>query len=387
MRSTSEGNDGDAERTALRFAQLRDVNEQLVLAAVRAQSDAEQIAKTTQAAMRAAELDSLTSLPNRALLFDRFAHASALARRHGTRLAILFLDLNDFKQINDALGHAAGDLVLKAVATALVGAVRESDTVSRQGGDEFVVLLTDVAAQFDAAVMVEKILVALGAPVAIGRSVVRVQACIGGSIFPDDGRDAGVLIDRADAAMYRAKRRGGGGFAFHGDTDVAELQLSARRRDARPHPVMHVEQSLRDHDLRHAQLQEANEQLVLAVLGARALHAEAELLNRRPAGYMVKLAHELRNPLAPLNSVAAILARAELDNPVLPKLQAIIERQAQELVHAHGGTVEGYSAGIGHGSQFIVTLPIAPTTWEERADCQAAAEGSAIATGRALIPA
>ena len=510
MRSTTEGNDGDAEHTALRFAQLRDVNEQLVLAAVRAQTEAEQIAKTTQAAVRAAELDSLTALPNRALLFDRFTHAAALARRHGTKLAILFLDLNDFKQINDALGHAAGDLVLKAVAAALAGAVRESDTVSRQGGDEFVLLLTDVAVQFDAAVMAEKILLALGAPVAIGRNVVRVQASIGVSIFPDDGRDAGVLVDRADAAMYRVKRRGGGGFAFHGDTDGAELQPLARRRDVRPHPVMHVEQSLRDHDLRHVQLQEANEKLVIAALGSRAMQAEAELLNRRQAEYMVKLAHELRNPLAPLYTVAALLARAQPDDPTLPKLHAIIERQVghmsrmvddlldvtrastgklrlemkvvelvdvlersieqrrpgmdvrmqsfvtqmprlplpalvdpvrlmqvvcnlldnaskytpnggeigltlaaegsnvvitvtdtgigisaealphifdlftqdahavgfsgvglgigltvvQELAHAHGGTVEAQSAGIGHGSRFIVTLPIAPPTWK-----------------------
>ena len=330
MRATPEGSDGDAARTARTFAQLRDVNEQLVLAAVRAQSEAEAIALTMHAVARAAELDSLTSLPNRALLFDRFTHAAALARRHGTRLAILFVDLNDFKAINDALGHAAGDQVLRAVSVALVSAVRASDTVSRQGGDEFVILLTDVAAQFDAAVMVEKIILALGAPLVVGESVVRLNAAIGGSMYPDDGREAGVLIDRADAAMYRAKRRGGAGFAFHADELTDQLMLPPKR-ESRAHPVMHVEQSRRAQEQRHSELQAANEQLVIAALGARAMHAEAELVNRRQAEYMVKLAHELRNPLAPLYNVAAMLARVQVDDPTLPRLQAIIERQVGHM--------------------------------------------------------
>lgn len=330
MRATPEGSNGEAARTARTFAQLRDVNEQLVLAAVRAQADAEAIARTMHAAARASERDSLTSLPNRALLFDRFSRAAALAGQNGTRLAILFLDLNDFKQINAALGHEAGDQVLRAVSVALVSAVRASDTVSRQGGDEFVILLNDVAAQFDAAQMVEKILLALGAPVVVGESVVRLSAAIGCSMYPDDGRDAGVLIDRADAAMYRAKRRGGAAFAFHADELTDQLMLRPNR-EMRPHPVMHVEQSRREQEQRHVELQEANEKLVLAVLGAHAMHAEAEQANRRQAEYMVKLAHELRNPLAPLYNVAAVLARAQIDDPTLPKLQAIIERQVGHM--------------------------------------------------------
>jgi diguanylate cyclase (GGDEF)-like protein/PAS domain S-box-containing protein len=155
-----------------------------------------------------AQHDFLTDLPNRLLLNDRITQAISLSRRHGKHLAVLFLDLDGFKYINDALGHEIGDKVLKLVAQRLVGCVRASDTVSRHGGDEFVILLSEVADPGDAAFIAEKILAALAMPYAISERNVHLSASIGISIYPQDGDDADALIKSADAAMYQAKRKG-----------------------------------------------------------------------------------------------------------------------------------------------------------------------------------
>ncbi len=155
-----------------------------------------------------AQHDFLTDLPNRLLLNDRITQAISLAQRHGTHLAVLFLDLDGFKHINDSLGHEIGDKVLKLVAQRLVAGVRTSDTVSRHGGDEFVILLSEIAEAGDAAVSAEKILAALAMPHAISELSVNLSASIGSSIYPQDGHDADTLIKNADAAMYLAKEKG-----------------------------------------------------------------------------------------------------------------------------------------------------------------------------------
>jgi diguanylate cyclase (GGDEF)-like protein len=196
---------------------LLEANEELVLAMLKAQADAETTALALQEATRSSELDAMTELPNRVRLLDRFAQAMATAKRHGGRLALLFLDLNNFKKINDTLGHAFGDELLKLVARRLAGSVREADTVCRHGGDEFVILLTEVTQASDAILIADKVMAALGAPSRVGDHVIRLTASIGVSIYPDDGEDAATLIDRADAAMYRAKRRGLGTLGFHGE--------------------------------------------------------------------------------------------------------------------------------------------------------------------------
>ncbi len=149
--------------------------------------------------------DFLTHLPNRLLLSDRITQAISLARRHGKHLALLFLDLDGFKHINDSLGHEMGDKVLQFVAQRLVASVRTSDTVSRYGGDEFVILLSEIAEAGDAAISAEKILAALAMPHAISESNVNLSASIGISIYPQDGHDAETLIKNADAAMYLVK--------------------------------------------------------------------------------------------------------------------------------------------------------------------------------------
>lgn len=155
-----------------------------------------------------AQHDFLTDLPNRVLLSDRLTQAIALARRHGHRLAVLFLDLDQFKHVNDSLGHAIGDLLLQSVARRLVACVRDSDTVSRQGGDEFVVLLSEIDCADDAAVTARQINAALVAPHDIAHHQLHVTTTIGISIYPDDGPNAETLIKNADTAMYHCKERG-----------------------------------------------------------------------------------------------------------------------------------------------------------------------------------
>ena len=152
-----------------------------------------------------AQHDVLTGLPNRMLLADRLDQAIAAARRHGSLLAVLYADLDHFKRINDSLGHAAGDQVLQSVARRLVASVRRSDTVSRQGGDEFVVLLSEVACVEDAASSAGNLLAAISAPQRIEGRNLRVTASVGASVYPSDGLEAATLLKKADLALLHAK--------------------------------------------------------------------------------------------------------------------------------------------------------------------------------------
>jgi len=160
--------------------------------------------------------DHLTGLPNIALLGERLDHAIATAYRHCSRIALLFIDLDGFKQINDAHGHLAGDELLKSVATRLGSCVRATDTVCRRGGDEFVILLSELACQQDAAHLAEKVLAALSAPHVVDYIPMGIGASIGISIYPDDSDDVTRLIQCADAAMYRAKTTSLDGYCFAG---------------------------------------------------------------------------------------------------------------------------------------------------------------------------
>jgi diguanylate cyclase (GGDEF)-like protein/PAS domain S-box-containing protein len=156
--------------------------------------------------------DSLTDLPNRALFADRLGQAIASARDHARHAALLYVDLDRFKLINDDFGHAVGDKLLQTVARRLQGCVRSSDTVSRHGGDEFVVLLPDLQRVPDAAVCAEKILGALQSPYRIAEHELHVTASIGIAVFPDDAADGEALVRCADFAMYRAKYAGRNGY-------------------------------------------------------------------------------------------------------------------------------------------------------------------------------
>ena len=161
-----------------------------------------------------AQHDFLTGLPNRTLVNDHVTQAMALARRHSKKVAVLFLDLDGFKHINDSLGHPIGDKLLQSVAKRLVECVRGTDTVSRQGGDEFVVLLSEIEQAEDPAITARRMLDAVAEPHSIDQHDLHVTTCIGVSVFPDDGLDAETLIKNADIAMYQAKENGRRSYQF-----------------------------------------------------------------------------------------------------------------------------------------------------------------------------
>ena len=158
--------------------------------------------------------DLVTDLPNRLLFNDRLSQSIALAHRQTKPIAVLFLDLDRFKSINDSMGHAVGDKLLQSVAKRLVSGLRNSDTVSRQGGDEFVILLSEIAHSEDAAVSAEKLLLSIAAPYSIDGQDLYISGSIGISVYPEDGEDPETLIQSADTAMYHAKERGRNTFQF-----------------------------------------------------------------------------------------------------------------------------------------------------------------------------
>ena len=162
----------------------------------------------------AAQHDLLTGLPNRLLLNDRISQSIALARRQNRTIALMFLDLDNFKYVNDSLGHAVGDQLLESVSKRLVAGVRASDTVSRQGGDEFVILLPEIAHPGDVAKSARKLLLSLSIPHSVAGRDLHIDGSIGISVFPEDGQDAETLIKSADTAMYSAKESGRNNFQF-----------------------------------------------------------------------------------------------------------------------------------------------------------------------------
>lgn len=162
-----------------------------------------------------AHFDHLTMLPNRALFFDRLGYLLDQARRYDFTFALLFLDLDRFKAINDTFGHATGDLLLKQVSERLAGCLRRSDTVARMGGDEFTVILSRITEPADAAVVANKLLKAFESPFPLKGEERTVGASIGISLYPDDGDNPDSLLKKADTAMYRAKEGGRNNYCYY----------------------------------------------------------------------------------------------------------------------------------------------------------------------------
>ena len=171
--------------------------------------------------------DALTGLPNRSVLMDRLTQALLQAERNGHQVTTIFIDLDNFKLVNDSQGHSAGDKLLRVVAERMTKCVRAADTVVRLGGDEFVVLLVDqVNSQQAASVVLDKIRATLAEPVPIDGQMFRVTCSIGLSVFPEDGADAETLLMNADMAMYQAKEKGRDNFQFY----TSEMNTAARER-------------------------------------------------------------------------------------------------------------------------------------------------------------
>jgi len=197
------------------------------------------VSETRALALKMAHLahhDTLTGLPNRALLQSRMEFAVTVATRRNQRAALLFVDIDHFKQINDTMGHAAGDALLQEVARRIRAAVRADDTVSRLGGDEFVVLLPHVDGAPDASVVAEKVLAACSQAVGLENGAMTISFSIGISVFPDDATDAESLLRNADTAMYEAKMQGRNGYRFFhasmNERDAARIRIEVELRKA-----------------------------------------------------------------------------------------------------------------------------------------------------------
>ena len=184
---------------------LQEANAHLIIASVEAHKVADDAIHRLH---HLAYHDALTDLPNRTLLWDRLCQATDLAQRQGRQLALLFMDLDGFKHINDSLGHSTGDQLLQLVAQRLLGCARHSDTVSRQGGDEFIILLPSIESAADAMAFARKILQAFESPYRLGEHELHIAVSMGISLYPDDGENAETLIRNADTAMYHAKASG-----------------------------------------------------------------------------------------------------------------------------------------------------------------------------------
>jgi len=320
----------DAERRSEhgQAAQLIEANEQLVLAALRSQAEAETAQQALADAAHPTAVDELTGLNTRHTLLERFAQVVAQARRNGRRCALLFVDLDDFKWCNDSHGHAFGDRVLREVADRMVAVVREVDTVSRHGGDEFLILLADLAQAADAQAVAEKVLHAIAAPMEMEGGALQLTASVGIAVYPDDGEDVDSLIERADAAMYASKRRRPGGVGFHHDPGSAPAAAAARASAAA------------DVARRLADLREANEKLVLAVVSAQELREAAEQARERQAAFLRAVAAELRNPQAPVRIASAMLGQAPGRESLLTRVQKSVEQRTARIAHLVDDLVE-----------------------------------------------
>lgn len=327
--------------------QLQQVNEQLVLAALRAETIAETAVSNLRELARSGQRDALTDTPNRALMLDRLGTAIAMARRHATRIAVLFLDLDQFKPINDTFGHAVGDEVLQLVARRLESVVRDADTVSRHSGDEFVVLLTEISQASDAGLIAAKMVSKLAEPCVVSGHPLRLSASLGIAIYPEDGEEALTLINRADAAMYHSKRRGSGSFSFHNDAIPSAHGLAPSPSALQQEPVTQGEFASAQYAPHLRNLLEANEKLVVAAMAAQDLEAHADAAHRRQITFLATVAHELRNPLTPILQAAEMLHLPRTDDPRLARLQGVIKRQVAHMARLIDDLLDGSRISTG----------------------------------------
>lgn len=309
---------------------LQAANEQLVLSSLLAHSKLDDHAHALREAARNANRDPLTQLPNRALLFERLEQSIVAAQHQSTRIALLFVDLNDFKRINDLFGHSTGDEFLRLAAQRLTAAAAPSGIVARYGGDEFVVLLDGVDSHDAAATITRQLVQSLDTPCLVGKHELHLGASIGISVYPDDGETGMTLLQHADDAMYCAKRNVAARFMFYRDCialDLAHAAPAPAAADPRPLP-----------EDPHDALRQANSALILAAMGAQQLHAAAEQGVQRQNEMLAFVAHELRNPLTPILVASSMLN--SLPGAELPRMRHIIEHEVQHMTRLIGDLLD-----------------------------------------------
>jgi len=354
-----------------RAAQLLEANQQLVLAVIRAQDEAATAAQALRDLARSPRIEALTEKPDGALLFDRLAHALAVARRKGDRLGLLFVSVDNLKDINDTLGHARGDQVFKLAAQRLAAAVRGSDTVSRHGSHEFLILLTALSHARDALTLADSIVAAMALPGQVGGQKVTLKVSIGISVFPDDGDDGDALIDRATAAMYNARRRGLSSYFFRGEAATNERSLELRNAESLQQIDMPAAEDGDPGTAAHRK--EANEQLLLAALHTQELLDAAELAYRRQAELMGVVAHELRGPLGPITMAAALLGMQTAE-PVMPMVKGVIDRQVALMTRLVGDLLDMTRINTGKLRLDIQRIDVARVIAEVVSDLRPALE-------------
>ena len=305
---------------SLSSTQRRAAYDRLALVAAEAARIAESAVRSLDDLAKATQRDPLTDTPNRTLMLDRIESALVMARRRTSRLAVLFLDLDNFKRINDTQGHARGDEVLRLVARRLESVVRDSDTVSRFGGDEFVVLLAEIANPADAGLIAAKILEVLAEPHDLRETHQGLVASIGIGLYPEDGDQVPVLLGSADTAMYQAKKIQGSGFRFHAHLPGISPALE--------HSPALEEFRVEEND---RSMRQANERLVLSVLARQPADADTEAMHGRRVRFLAMVAHELRHPLAPIRTAAEQIRRANGDDALLARMHAVIEKQVTHM--------------------------------------------------------
>ena len=332
--------DGSGERREVsrHESRLVHVNERLVISALDARAEAQDVRADRDALARTSQRDALTDIPNRGLTLDRLEIAIASAYRHDRRLGVLFVDLDAFKDINDTLGHAAGDRALQDAARRLTVVVRASDTVGRFGGDEFLVLLPDIDGPQEAGLVAGKMLLAMSAS---GTDDTMLSASIGIALYPRDAQSGSELVACADKAMYRAKARGRGHSEFY---DAQACEVAPPETYLASQARLSASQSPR---VRLADLREANEHLVLAAMTAHGLQAKAEDIHQRQVMFLAMVAHELRNPLHPIRMATELLDRAPVNEGLVTQVQGILRRQVGHLARLVEDLLDGARAGTG----------------------------------------
>ncbi|WP_229633368.1 putative bifunctional diguanylate cyclase/phosphodiesterase [Duganella qianjiadongensis] len=219
--------------------QLRQANHHLVAAILAAQLTTDVVRKARDQMAYMLHHDPLTHLPNRILLMERLVQAIAMARRQNSCMAVLFIDLDRFKVINDSLGHGMGDLLLQAVAQRLQAQLRTSDTASRQGGDEFIILLSEISNERGVAELAEKLCHSIAQPYHLNGAIAHIGCTIGISLFPADGDDPELLIRNADVAMYHGKQRGRNRWYFY-RTEMNLRAVERQRTEADLHRALRL---------------------------------------------------------------------------------------------------------------------------------------------------